>query len=204
MPILSVAWVGQGREGWQGGICFVLLCSRLSPSPSRPRRERIEDAARQPQRPLRQEAAGRGGAAPGRATSLVSPGARSLPLPRSLSAAAARAGRARGRLRHTLTHTHIHTRAHAPARLHPVLSPWPTHRRSRVAPGPGPQGSDPPPPRLRARPRPAAPALQTAPRARGSQPPGPTLRPLLPLSALGNSPEAPGQSTLRVRTSSYH
>ncbi|KAM7244718.1 hypothetical protein CapIbe_005326 [Capra ibex] len=73
-------------------------------------------------------------------------------------------------------------------------------RRSRVAPGPGPQGSDPPPPRLRARPRPAAPALQTAPRARGSQPPGPTLRPLLPLSALGNSPEAPGQSTLRVPT----
>ena len=40
VPILSVAWVGQGREGWQGGICFVLLCSRLSPSPSRPRPER--------------------------------------------------------------------------------------------------------------------------------------------------------------------
>ena len=105
---------------------------------------------------------------------------------------------------HPHSYTHTHTRAHAPARLHPVLSPWPTHRRSRVAPGPGPQDSDPPPPRLRARPRPAAPALQTAPRARGSQPPGPTLWPLLLLSALGNSPEAPGQGTLRVRTRSYH
>lgn len=116
MPILSVAWVGQGREGWQGGTCFVLLCSRLSPSPSRPRPERSEDAARQPQRPLRQEAAGRGGAAPDRATCLVSPGARSLSLPRSLSAAAARAGRARGRLRHTLTHTHTHTHPRARTR----------------------------------------------------------------------------------------
>lgn len=115
-----------------------------------------------------------------------------------------RAGHVGASVTPSLIHTHTHTRAHAPARLHPVLSPWPTHRRSRVAPGPGPQDSDPPPPRLRARPRPAAPALQTAPRARGSQPPGPTLWPLLLLSALGNSPEAPGQGTLRVRTRSYH
>lgn len=185
----------------------LLAWKRASPTPPAPRPGRRDDAARQPQRPLRQGAAGRGGAARGLATWLASPSRPQPPpsLPRSLSAAAAWAGRARGRLRHTLPHTH----SHIPARTHPracISCSFPgRHSGAHESLLARPPGRDPctqaqGPPLASRR---FSPPGSSRPR---SQPPGPDPFAAAAAAAAGTwkQQEAPDQHTLTVRTRSYH
>lgn len=170
---------------------FCFLCNRLPPVRPAPAGA-LEDAARHA---AAASASGGGGAR--RASARRPTSCPLAPASPTAPAACRRPRLGRGR------RVEARPRSHATPRCHPrapsvatslARHDSPVAQRHRAATS-STQASG--------RPRPAAPAHQTLLRPQ-SQPPGPTLRPLLPLSALETTVEAPGQSTLRVETSRYH
>ena len=170
--------------------------------PGRPIPGRRVDAAGQPQRPLRQGAAGRGGAAPSRTTWLPSPAAPAA----SPSPPQRVGGRSAGgpgtwappSHPHSHPHTHPRARTRAPASRAPSLADTPALASLSQ---PARRAATPPPPRLqpspRARPRPAAASLWTAPSRPLSQPLGPDPLPLPLLSGRGRSERRPVETRER-------
>lgn len=177
-----MGWAKDGRDG----AGFVLFCFAAGfPRSSAPAgsASRTRLGGRSGLCVRRRRGGGRCGARPGDLPH--PPGARSLP-PRSLSAAAARAGRASS-ASVPLTHTHTYT----PARTHPRAAiSGPTQALTSRS-WPRPAGQRPSSTQTPGRPRPATPAPD------GSSPAGHSHLARLcaaALSALGNSPERPAKA----------
>ncbi|XP_034500108.1 vegetative cell wall protein gp1-like [Ailuropoda melanoleuca] len=166
--------------------------------PGGPILERMEDAVGQPQRPLRQGAVGRGGAAPSRATWLPSPAApaASPSPPQPVGGRSAGGPGTWAPPSHPHSHPHTHPRARTRAPSSRALSLADT--QALRSPRSHPAGQRPPQPSPRARPRQAAASLWTAPPRPPSQPPGPD--PLATAATVGTwkNQEVPGGDTRTV------